>query len=125
MRRTALVPALCLALPLLFSSATPAFAQTVAPAERPTNLQALPAVPPPPPEMAAFDAALEPEVVIKKRDGETVEEFRVSGKLYMIKVTPASGPAYYMVDNTGNGQFSRMEATDSGTRVPRWVIGTF
>ncbi len=125
MRRIAVVPVLCLALPLLLSSAAPAFAQNAAPAERPANLQALPAVPPPPPEMAAFDAALEPEVTIKKRDGETVEEFRVSGKLYMVKVTPTSGPAYYLVDNVGNGQFSRLEATDSGTRVPRWVIGTF
>ncbi|HMY07462.1 MAG TPA: DUF2782 domain-containing protein, partial [Accumulibacter sp.] len=35
-------------------------------------VQPLPAVPPPPPEMAPFDAALEPEVTIRKRDGETV-----------------------------------------------------
>lgn len=117
----------CFALPLLLCCALPVWAQTPASpaAAASTKPMPLPAVPPPPPEMAAFDAALEPEVVIKKRDGETVEEFRVSGKLYMIKVTPASGPAYYMVDDTGNGQFSRMEATDSGTRVPRWVIGTF
>ena len=116
-----------LALPLLLV-ATPVLAQTAAPKSAsipPATAQPLPAVPPPPPEMAAFDAALEPEVIIKKRDGETVEEFRISGKLYMIKVTPASGPAYYLVDDTGNGNFSRMEATDSGTRVPRWLIKSF
>jgi hypothetical protein len=106
-----------LAIPLLLAIAAPVLAQT-------TNTP-LPAVPPPPPEMTAFDAALEPEVTIKKRDGETVEEFRISGKLYMIKVTPASGPAYYLVDDNGTGKFSRQDSTDSGVRVPRWVIGTF
>lgn len=110
----------CIAIPLLLAIAAPVLAQTTA-----TPSQALPAVPPPPPDMAAFDAALEPEVTIKKRDGETIEEFRISGKLYMIKVTPASGPAYYLVDDNGTGKFSRQDSTDSGVRVPRWVIGTF
>ena len=50
-----------------------------------TDMQPLPAVPPPPPEMAPFDAALEPEVTIKKREGDTVEEHRLNGKLYKIK----------------------------------------
>jgi hypothetical protein len=40
--------------------------------------------------MAPFDAALEPEVTIKKREGDTVEEHRINGKLYKIKVTPAT-----------------------------------
>ncbi len=90
-------------------------------------VQPLPAVPPPPPEMAPFDAALEPEVTIRKRDGETVEEHRVKGKLYMIKVTPAHGVPYYLIDRSGDGVFSRMEdAPGTPTlSVPMWVIGTF
>lgn len=89
------------------------------------DLQPLPAVPPPPPEMAPFDAALEPQVTIKKRDNDTVEEFRVQGKLYMIKVTPPHGVPYYLIDNQGDGNFMRMETMDTRTRVPMWVIGTF
>jgi hypothetical protein len=84
--------------------------------------QPLPAVPPPPPEMVPFDAALEPQVTIKKRDGDTVEEFRVEGRLYMIKVTPSHGVPYYLIDNQGDGNFMRMETMDTGLRVPQWVI---
>lgn len=104
--------------------AAPVIAQnrTESPARQP-----LPAVPPPPPEMAPLDAALEPEVTIRKRDGETVEEHRVKGKLYMIKVTPDHGVPYYLIDRSGDGVFSRMEdAPGSPTlSVPMWVIGTF
>ncbi len=100
-------------------AAAPAFAQNKA--ER----QPLPAVPPPPPEMAPFDAALEPQVTIKKRESDTVEEFRVRGKLYMIKVTPTHGVPYYLMDHQGDGNFARMETMDTQTRVPQWVIGTF
>jgi len=104
---------------LLAIAAAPAFAQNKA------DLQPLPAVPPPPPEMAPFDAALEPQVTIKKRENETVEEFRVAGKLYMIKVTPAHGVPYYLMDNKGDGNFSRIDTLDNKTSVPQWVIGTF
>ncbi|GBG02363.1 hypothetical protein AZSI13_16900 [Azospira sp. I13] len=90
-----------------------------------SDLQPLPAVPPPPPEMAPFDAALEPQVTIKKRDNDTVEEFRVNGKLYMIRVTPTHGVPYYLVDDQGDGTFSRRDNLDQGVRVPMWVIGTF
>ncbi|MGE4446824.1 MAG: DUF2782 domain-containing protein [Azospira sp.] len=90
-----------------------------------TDLQPLPAVPPPPPEMVPFDAAMEPQVTIKKRENETVEEYRVNGKLYMLKVTPSHGVPYYLVDDQGDGTFSRKDPVDSGVRVPMWVIGTF
>ena len=104
---------------LLAIVAAPAFAQNKA------DLQPLPAVPPPPPEMVPFDAALEPQVTIKKRENDTVEEYRSAGKLYMIKVIPSHGVPYYLMDNQGDGNFSRMDTLDSGTRVPQWVIGTF
>jgi len=103
-------------------AAVPVLAQTGADSRQP-----LPAVPPPPPAMEPLDAALEPEVTIRKRDGETVEEHRVRGKLYMIKVTPDHGVPYYLIDRSGDGVFSRMEdAPGTPTlSVPMWVIGTF
>jgi hypothetical protein len=104
---------------LLAIISAPAFAQSRG------DLQPLPVVPPPPPEMVPFDEALEPQVTIKKRANDTVEEFRVQGKLYMIKVTPTHGAPYYLIDNHGDGNFSRMETMDTRTRVPQWVIGTF
>jgi hypothetical protein len=46
---------------------------------------------------------LEPQVTIVKSETETREEFRVKGKLYMVKVTPAVGKPYYLVDRQGDG----------------------
>lgn len=66
-----------------------------------------------------------PQVTITRQREQTIEEYRVGGKLYMIKVTPKVGPPYYLVDDRGDGRFARQEGTDSGLRVPRWVIKKF
>ncbi len=90
----------------------------------PDNLELLP---PPPAFDARVDAAPddEPQVTITKQTEQTVEEYRMGGKLYMIKITPKVGPAYYLVDDKGDGKFVRQESLDSGIRPPRWVIHRF
>lgn len=98
---------------------------SLAHAQAPGSLQPLPAVPPPPPEIVPFDSALEPQVTIRKRDGDTIEEYRMSGRTYMLKVTPAHGVPYYLVDSQGDGNFNRMETLDDRTRVPMWILKTF
>jgi hypothetical protein len=107
---------------LAFSLSLPALAQNAE--RRPQGLEPLPEPPPPPPGVD-LDAPLEPEVTIIEREGETVEEYRVGGRLYMIKVTPKGGPPFYLVDKLGNGSFSRMESVDSGVHPPMWVIHEF
>ncbi len=90
----------------------------------PGNLEPLP--PPPPIPLGATDSTgEEPEVTITKETEQTVEEYRAGGKLYMIKITPKHGKPYYLVDDRGDGKFSRQESLDSGLRVPRWVIRRF
>ena len=103
-------------LPLLLLAALPVWAQ-----QQPADLQPLPAVPPPPPGMEAFDEALEPQVTIVKAEKETREEFRIKGKLYMVKVTPPHGVPYYLIDKEGNGQMVRDDAAPN-LAVPMWVI---
>lgn len=46
---------------------------------------------------------MEPEVIIKQRGGERVEEYRINGRLYMIKVIPDKGAEYFLIDSDGNG----------------------
>lgn len=106
-----------LILALLLSA--PALAQKAPP----KDLQPLPE--PPPPPAGTSDEALEPQVTIVKRAGETVEEYRMGGKLYMMKVTPSHGRPYYLIDHRGDGTFSRQDSFDSGLRVPQWVIHQF
>jgi hypothetical protein len=103
-----------------FCVALTAFAQN----NQPKNLQPLPEAPPPPPPQS--DQSLEPEVTIIKRGTETVEEYRMHGRLYMVKVTPSStGIPYYLVDEEGNGKFSRRDDLDNTVKVPMWLIFQF
>jgi hypothetical protein len=78
--------------------------------------------PPPPPAGMELDPSLEPQVTIQRRGTETVEEFRLNGRLYMVKVTPSHGKSYYLIDNAGRGEFARYDSYDTGTRPPMWVI---
>lgn len=105
---------------LLLAAALPVAAQQ----SKPPVLQPVPEPPPPPPGYE-LDPALEPQVTILKRGTDTVEEYRIGGKLYMIKITPRTGAPYYLVDNKGDGQFTRQDNYDSGIRPPMWVIFTF
>jgi hypothetical protein len=90
---------------------------------RPPKLEPIPE--PPPPPAGSLNEALEPQVTITKRGEDKVEEFRIKGKLYMLKVTPSHGVSYYLIDDQGDGKWSRQDSRDSGLRVPMWVIGTF
>ena len=67
--------------------------------------------------------AASPEVTIKRQGKDTREEYSINGKVYMIKVKPAIGPAYYLVDPNGDGQFSQqINDIKNPPPVPRWVL---
>jgi hypothetical protein len=108
---------------MVLALALPIAAQTT-PAGKPPNLQPVPEPPPPPPGYE-LDPALEPQITILKRGTDLVEEYRVAGKLYMIKVTPAHGVPYYMIDRQGDGKFVRDDTLGSNIRPPMWVIFSF
>ncbi|TRZ92923.1 MAG: DUF2782 domain-containing protein [Rhodocyclaceae bacterium] len=98
-------------------------ALNVAAQTRTPKLEPIPEPPPAPPGL--LNEGMEPQVTITKRGEDKVEEFRMSGKLYMLKVTPPNGVSYYLIDNQGDGKWSRQDSRDSGLRVPMWVLGTF
>jgi hypothetical protein len=79
--------------------------------------------PPPLPERVQSGEPLEPEVRIIQREREVVEEYRIHGRLYMIKVVPRGGPPYYLVDGDGDGNLeSRFHELAPGMLVPSWVL---
>jgi Protein of unknown function (DUF2782) len=101
---------------LLLTLATGAWAQ------QPQKLEPLPDVPPPPNTLDV--ESKEPPVVVttRKKGEDTIEEYRVNGQLYMIKVIPPEAPPYYLVDPDGKGQFVRRDGHDTGLQVPMWLI---
>ena len=103
---------LCFMIPLL------SFAE-----DNPPNLEPLPDIPPPP-AGANLESPDEPEITIVKKGEDTIEEYRINGELYMMKVTPSHGKPYYLTKDDPNSSW-----TNSGPNppliVPRWVIFRF
>lgn len=45
-----------------------------------------------------------------EENGDRVEEYHQNGAVYMVKITPERGPAYYLHDTDGNGRFNRHDS---------------
>jgi hypothetical protein len=90
-------------------------------AERP-KLEPLPEIQPPP---GVVDPDLEPQVTISRKGRDRSEEYRIKGRLYMIKVTPAHGKPYYLIDHRGDGQLRRYDDLSPNFLVPLWLIKEF
>jgi hypothetical protein len=79
-----------------------------------------------PPALILLDDSVEPQVTVRQGESETVEEYRVNGRLYKIRVVPLRGEPYILIDHRGDGAFVPFEGSGtSGLNVPRWVVGTF
>lgn len=99
-------------------AAIPAAAQTAA--EKPAAPDTRP------PALVPVEEGVEPTVTIRQRDSGTIEEYRINGRLYKIKVIPLRGEPYYLVDPRGDGSFVRQDGPGTpGLAIPQWVIGTF
>ena len=90
-----------------------------------------PAPPPPamepqqsatPPAAAEEGAVPEPEVTIIKRKEETIEEYRLNGQLYMVKITPSKGYPYYLIDADGDGSLETRRNELDNPPVTQWKI---
>ena len=109
---------------VLLTAAFGAAAQTGARA-RPPGTMPLDELPPPP-AMVESDPALESQISIRTEGDQTVQEYRVQGKVYMQRVTPRHGRPYVLMDHKGDGTFTRQDNTlDNGVRVPQWVLLEF
>jgi hypothetical protein len=79
--------------------------------------------PPVMPEPLQSGESIEPEVQIIQKDDRVIEEYRVNGQLYMIKVTPSVGKPYYLMDTDGDGSLeSQQFELDSGLLIPNWIL---
>lgn len=71
----------------------------------------------------ASDEGLEPQVTIMRRAESTIEEYRVNGQLYMVKITPDAGEPYYLVDTDGDGSLeTTRHSLDANHNIPQWIL---
>lgn len=79
--------------------------------------------PPVIPEPLQDGESIEPDINIIQKEDRTIEEYRVNGQLYMIKVTPVRGYPYYLMDTDGDGSLETTQhELDSGLLVPNWIL---
>ncbi len=87
--------------------------------------QGVAAVPEPPelPMPVQSGETLEPDITIIRKGKKTIQEFRRNGVLYMVKIVPKVGPAYYLIDADGDGNIDvRGNDLDSGTKINQWKL---
>ncbi|MGB5734873.1 MAG: DUF2782 domain-containing protein [Thiohalocapsa sp.] len=77
-----------------------------------------PSSPPP----ATSDDLIEPEVTIIETDTEVIYEYRVNGRVYMVKIQPQVGPPYYMMDIDGDGLLDVQNQRPPELAVPQWLL---
>lgn len=77
--------------------------------------------PPPPPQVSA-DELIEPEVTITETDKERITEYRVRGRIYMVRVEPVAGAPYYLYDSDGDGLLDLQRYDPRSLSVPQWRL---
>ncbi len=63
------------------------------------------------------------EVIIRREGEKVIEEYRLDGHIYMIRIVPPVGPPYYLIDVDGDGELEvRRSDLERGLRVHQWKI---
>ncbi len=63
------------------------------------------------------------EVIIRREGEKIIEEYRLDGRTYMIRVVPPVGVPYYFVDVDGDGNFDvRRSDLDQGLPIHQWKL---
>lgn len=100
--------------------------------QQPDNLIPLPEISGPaadegtslPPELG-LDPSLEPEITIHEGKDKMIEEYRINGELYMLKITPRIGKPYYLLNRRSAAGTPHRGDMESGISVPMWQVYRF
>lgn len=78
--------------------------------------------PPSLPPASLGGEAIEPEVTIIERGREVIYEYRIRGRLYMVRIEPVAGPPYYLLDVDGDGVMDVQDDRPWNMAVPQWTL---
>jgi hypothetical protein len=124
MYKMILILLLSFTLPVMAQSDQPEDLQPIPELEEFEEFEELPEPPPLPPDIE-LDSELEPQITIIKRGEDTIEEHRLNGEIYMIKVIPRIGLPYYLVKNRGYGMDTHPGDAGGNVSAPMWRILEF
>lgn len=83
----------------------------------------IPVEPPPVPDVLQSGEPLEPDVTIRETGSEKIYEYRINGRLVMVRVKPRVGPPYYFIDNNGDGELEyTTDDPTAGRDVNQWIL---
>jgi hypothetical protein len=63
-----------------------------------------------------------PEVTIRETETEVIYEYRVKGRVYMVRIDPIAGPPYYLLDTDGDGTLDVQQQEVPDMALPQWLL---
>jgi len=102
---------LCSTLQWLFA-ATPADAEILEQVEPPAKIK----------QGEPIESA--PEIAIRKKGSKTIQEYRLNGELYMMKITPDHGVSYYLYKEDQQSDWVNV-GPNPPLAVPKWTLFRF
>lgn len=82
-----------------------------------------PPPPPLPPKKVPSDQIVPTVTIRTDEKGALVEEYRINGALYMMRVTPKKGVPYYLLDMDGDGNLETSQIPgDTGPQPVYWKL---
>ena len=74
-------------------------------------------------DLSVHESDLAPDVTLHEHQNRTVQEYRINGRLYKVRITPSVGPSYYLMDQDGSGDMSWNSGSGPATtQVPQSVL---
>jgi len=61
-------------------------------------------------------------VTITHRGTSKIEEYRINGRLYMVKIIPARGYPYYLIDTNGDGRLDTYRTGIENPNIVQWRL---
>lgn len=66
--------------------------------------------------------SVEPDITIRAEGDQLIYEYRVNGRLYMIRIQPQFGPPYFLIDTDGDGIMDIRNNSPRDISIPQWVL---
>lgn len=65
-----------------------------------------------------------PDITIRKKGSKTIQEYRLNGELYMMKITPDHGVSYYLYKEDQHSDWVNV-GPNPPLAVPKWTLFRF